>query len=132
MTSTTTPSNREQTATTAASAADAQCICQEDPSNGLCGCALPVTREQADRLRAYASEHPERVIIMSETEGAWMSALADFLPPSADVEERILAWMTAPRALSRGAELRSSGSLGELLDMLGASPPATARTPPHP
>ena len=61
-----------------------------------------------------------------------MSALADFLPPGADDEERVLAWMTAPRALPPAADLRASASLEELLGILGALPPATATTPPHP
>jgi hypothetical protein len=119
VTSTTAPGDREAAAVSAA-AVRRQCICQEDRGNGPCACALPVTREHVGRLRAYAAQHPERVIIVSETEGAWMSALADFLPPGADDEERVLAWMTAPRALPSAADLLSSASLGELLDMLGA------------
>jgi hypothetical protein len=131
VTRTTAPGDREA-AEVSAAAVRRQCICQEYRGNGPCACALPVTREHVAWLRSYTAQHPERVIIMSETEGAWMSALVDFLPPGADDEERVLAWMTAPRALPPAADLRSSASLGELLDMLGASPPATARTPPHP
>jgi hypothetical protein len=122
VTSTTTPGDREQAAVTAASA---RCICQETPGNAPCDCALPVTREQAIRLHSYASQHPERVVIMSEPQGAWMSALLDFLPPAPDDEDRVLAWMSAPRALPPAADLRSSADLGELLDLLGA-PPARA------
>lgn len=57
-----------------------QCICQEDPANGPCARAQPVTRQHARWLRAYAARHPERVIIMSETTGTWMSALLAHLP----------------------------------------------------
>jgi hypothetical protein len=122
VTSTTTPGGTEQ----AASAARWQCICQEDPGNGPCACALPITREQADRLHTYATQHPERMIIMSEPQGAWMSALQDFLPPAPDGEDRVTAWMSNPRALPPAAGLRSSADLGELLDLLGAPPaPAT-------
>jgi hypothetical protein len=85
---------------------------------------VPVTREQAGRLRAYAGQHPEWAFIMSELEGAWMSALRDFLPPGGDDEDRVLAWMNDPRALSPAADLRSSADLDELLDMLGAAPAA--------
>jgi len=85
---------------------------------------VPVTREQVGRLHAYADQHPERAFIMSELEGAWMSALADFLPPGPDEEDRVLAWMSAPCALPPDADLRSSADLGELLDMLGAPPAA--------
>lgn len=53
-----------------------------------------------------------------------MSALADFLPPGPDEEDRVLAWMSAPCALPPDADLRSSADLGELLDMLGAPPAA--------
>jgi hypothetical protein len=52
------------------------------PGNAPCDCALPVTREQAGRLHAYASQHPERVVIMSELQGRWIGALLDFLPPA--------------------------------------------------
>jgi hypothetical protein len=121
VTSTTTPGDREQ----AASAARRQCICQEDPGNAPCDCALPVTREQAGRLHAYASQHPERVVIMSELQGEWMSALLDFLPPAPAGEDRVIAWMSDPRDLPPAAGLASSADLGELLDILGA-PPATA------
>ena len=62
--------------------------------------------------------------MLSEAEGAWMSALAEFLPPGADDTERVLAWMRAPYDLPPAAGLRSSASLGELLDMLGAASPA--------
>jgi hypothetical protein len=125
VTSTTTPGDREQAAITAA--ASRQCICQEDPDNAPCDCALPVTREQAGRLHAYASQHPERVVIMSEPQSAWMSALVDFLPPAPDGEDRVVAWMSDPRAAPPAADLRSSADLGELLDLLGA-PPAPARS----
>jgi hypothetical protein len=124
VTSTTAPGNREAAATSAANAARRQCVCQEDPANGPCTCALPVTREQVDWLRAYAAQHPERVIIMSEAEGAWMSALLDFLPPGADDAERVLTWMSAPYTLPPAADLLWSADLGELLDMLSAPPPA--------
>lgn len=123
MTSTTAPGDRDAAAISAANAARRQCVCQEDPANGPCACALPVTREEVGWLRAYAVQHPERVIILSETEGAWMSALLDFLPSGADDAERVLAWMSAPYALPPAAGLRSSTSLGELLDMLGAPAP---------
>jgi hypothetical protein len=122
VTSTTNPGDRKQAPITAARQ---QCICQEDPGNGPCSCALPVTREQASRLHAYAAQHPERVVIMSEPQGAWMSALQDFLPPAPDGQDRVLAWMSDPRALPPAAGLRSSADLGELLDLLGA-PPARA------
>jgi hypothetical protein len=75
----------------------------------------------------YATQHPERVVIMSELQGAWMSALLDFLPPAPDGEDRILTWMSDPRALPPAAELHSSADLGELLDMLGA--PSAAAMP---
>jgi hypothetical protein len=118
MTSTTTPGNRKQAAITARQ----QCICTEDPGNAPCDCALPVTREQAGRLHAYASQHPERVVIMSEPQGAWMSALLDFLPPAPAGQDPVTAWMSNPRALPPAAGLRSSADLGELLDLLGAAP----------
>ena len=86
--------------------------------------AHSVTREHVGWLRAYAAQRPERVIILSETEGTWMSALLDYLPPGADDPERVLAWMRAPYDLPPAAGLRSSASLGELLDTLGAPPPA--------
>jgi hypothetical protein len=121
VTSTTTPGDREQAAITTRQ----QCICEEDPGNTPCDCALPVTRGQASRLHAYASQHPERVVIMSEPQGAWMSALLDFLPPAPDGQDRVTAWMSNPRALPPAAGLRSSTDLGELLDLLGA-PPARA------
>jgi hypothetical protein len=124
VTSTTAPGDRESTAVSAAAAVRRQCICQEDPGNGPCACAAPVTREQVGRLRAYAAQHPERAFIVSEPVGAWMSALADFLPPGATDSERVLAWLSAPYALPPAAGLRSSASLGDLLDMLGALPPA--------
>lgn len=120
MTSTTAPDDREAAAS-AAGVMRRQCVCQEDPANGPCACAQPVTREQIGWLHTYAAQHPERVIILSETEGAWMSALTDHLPPGADDAERVRAWMSAPRALPPAADLRSSASLGELLDMLGAT-----------
>jgi hypothetical protein len=125
VTSTTTPGDREQ----AALAARQQCICQEDPGNGPCDCALPVTREQAGRLHAYASQHPERVVIMSELQGGWISALVDFLPPAPPGEDRIVAWMRDPRALPPAAGLRSSADLGELLDLLGAPRPVRRSEP---
>jgi hypothetical protein len=121
VTSTTTPGDKGPAAVTARR----QCICQEDPGNGTCDCALPVTREQAGRLYAYASQHPERVVIMSEPQGAWMSALLDFLPPAPDGQDRVIAWMSDPRALPPAAGLLSSADLGDLLDLLGA-PPAPA------
>jgi hypothetical protein len=121
VTSTTTPGDKGPATITARR----QCICQEDPGNGPCECALPVTREQAGRLHAYASQHPERVVIMSELQGGWISALVDFLPPAPPGEDRIVAWMRDPRALPPAAGLRSSADLGELLDLLDA-PPATA------
>ena len=124
MTSTTAPSGREAAAVSTAAALRRQCICQEDPASGPCACALPITREHVGWLRAYAAQHPERVIILSEAEGTWMSALLDYLPPGATVTERVLAWMRAPYDLPPAADLRSSASLGELLDMLGAPPPA--------
>jgi hypothetical protein len=116
VTSTTAPGGRETAAVTRR-----QCICQEDPANGSCACAQPVTREHVAWLQTYAAQHPERVIILSEAEGEWMSALTDHLPPGADAAERVLAWMSAPRALPPAADLRSSPSLGELLDMLGVT-----------
>jgi hypothetical protein len=125
VTSTTTPGDREQAAITTRP----QCICQEDPGNGACACALPVTREQASRLHTYATQHPERVIIMSEPQGAWMSALLDFLPPAPPGEDRVLAWMSDPRALPPPADQRSSADLGELLDLLGAPPTAAMPEP---
>jgi hypothetical protein len=121
VTSRTNSGNREQ----ATSAYRQQCICQEDPGNEPCSCALPVTREQADRLHAYATQHPERVVIMSEPRGEWISALRDFLPPAPAVEDRVTVWMSNPCALPPAADLRSSADLGELLDLLGA-PPARA------
>jgi hypothetical protein len=124
VTSTTAPGDREAAAVSAAAALRQQCICQEDPANGPCACTQPVTREHVGWLRAYAAQHPERVIILSEAESTWMSALLDFLPPGASAPERVLAWMRAPCDLPPAAELRSSVSLGELLDMLGAPPPA--------
>jgi hypothetical protein len=120
VTSTTVPAGRKAAAVSAA-APLRQCICQEDPANGPCACAQPVTREHVGWLHTYAAQHPERVIILSETEGAWMSALTHYLPPGANDAERVLAWMNAPRALPPAAELQSSASLGELLDMLGAA-----------
>jgi hypothetical protein len=119
------PTNREDAAVSTAAALRLKCICQEDPSNGACACAAPVTREQAGRLRAYTAQHPERVFIMSDLEGAWISALLDHLPPGTSGEDRVLAWMTDPRSLPPAADLQSSSDLGELLDMLGA-PPAAA------
>jgi hypothetical protein len=124
VTSTTAPGDEEQAAISAASAARARCVCQEEDDAGPCACAVPVTREQAGRLRAYAGQHPERAFIMSELASAWMSALADFLPPGDGDEDRVLAWMSAPYALPPAAGLRSSADLGELLDMLGAPPAA--------
>jgi hypothetical protein len=121
----TVPGDREDAAVSAAAALRRQCLCQDDPGSGTCACPVPVTREQAGRLRAYIARHPERAFILSDVEGAWISALRDFLPPGADDEDRILAWMTAPRALSPAADLRSSPDLSELLDVLGA-PPAAA------
>lgn len=120
----TAPSGREDPAVGTAAALRRQCVCQEDPDNGACECAVPITREQVGRLRAYAAEHPERAIILSELAGEWMSALLDFLPPGADGEERLLAWMNDPYALPPAADLRSSPDLGTLLDLLGASPAA--------
>jgi hypothetical protein len=123
VTSTTAPGDREQAAVTAARA---RCICQETPGDAPCDCALPVTREQASRLHAYASQHPERVVIMSEPQGEWMSALLDSLPPAPAGEDPILMWMSDPSDLPPAAGLRSSADLGELLDLLGAPPaPAT-------
>ncbi len=121
----TTPQSREQAAVTAASATRARCICQEAPDNGPCTCPLPVTREQVGRLRAYAAQHPERAIIMSELAGQWMSALLDSLPPAPDGEDRVLAWMHDPYTLPPAADLQAAADLGELLDTLGA-PPAAA------
>jgi len=121
VTSTIVPGDREQAAISAASA---RCVCQEEDGSGPCGCPVPVTREQVGRLHAYAGQHPERAFIMSELEGAWMSALADFLPPGDGDEDRVLAWMSDPCALPPDADLRSSSDLGKLLDMLGAPPPA--------
>lgn len=124
MTSTTAPGGREAAAVSTAAALRRQCICQEDPANGPCACAQPLTREHIGWLRSYAAQHPERVIILSETEGTWMSALLDYLPLAASAPKRVLAWMRAPYDLPPAAELRSSASLGELLDTLGAPPPA--------
>jgi hypothetical protein len=125
VTSTTAPGGNEQAVVSAARAARAQCICQEEGDDGgPCGCAVPVTREQVGRLRAYAGQHPERAFIMSELASAWMSALADFLPPGDGDEDRVLAWMSDPYVLPPAADLRSSADLGELLDMLGAPPAA--------
>jgi hypothetical protein len=106
-----------------------QCICQEDPANGPCACAQPVTRQHARWLRAYAARHPERVIILSETTGTWMSALLAHLPPGADDTERVLAWMHAPYDLPPAAGLLASASLGELLDMLNGPPPGEDTAP---
>jgi anti-sigma regulatory factor (Ser/Thr protein kinase) len=121
----TAPGDREDAAVRAACPGRRQCICQEDPGNGPCECALPVTREQVGRLRAYASQHPERAFIMSELAGEWMSALVDFLPPGTDGEDPVLAWMSAPCTLPPAADLRASADLEALLDMLDA-PPAAA------
>jgi hypothetical protein len=101
VTSTTAPGGREAAAVSAAAALRRRCICQEDPENGPCACAQPVTREHVGWLRAYAVQHPERVIILSETEGTWMSALLDFLPPGATDPDRVLAWMRAPTTCPR-------------------------------
>lgn len=122
MTSTTGPGGLEA-ATVRAAATRRQCICQEDPGNGACACAQPITREHVSWLRTYTAQHPERVIILTDTEGAWMSALLEFLPSAATDPERVLAWMRAPYDLPPAADLRSSASLGELLDMLGAPSP---------
>jgi hypothetical protein len=119
----------DSTADSTAAGARQPCTCQEDPDNPPCAHAVPVTREQIGRLRAYAAQHPGRAIIMSELTGEWMSALADFLPDGADGEERVLTWMRDPYALPPAAELRSSDDLGELLDTLGA-PPAAAKPSP--
>ncbi len=124
MTSTTASGDREAAAISAAAALRLQCICQEDPENGPCACAQPITREHVGWLRSYAAQHPERVIILSETEGAWMSALLAHLPPAADDAERVLAWMRAPYDLPPAADLRSSASLGEL-STCRPPPPAT-------
>ena len=121
---TTAPGDRENTAVTAAAAVRRQCICQDDPGNEPCAHPVPVTREQLGRLRAYTAQHPERAFIMSETEDAWMSALHAFLPPGIDSDERVLAWLTAPRDLPPAAGLRWSADLGELLDLLEAPPAA--------
>lgn len=124
MTRTTNPGDRGSAAISAASVLRRRCICEEDPANGRCACAVPVTRAQVGWLRAYIAQHPERVIILAEAEGAWMSALAAFLPPGADDAARVLAWMSAPYDLPPAAGLMWSADLGELLHMLGAPPPA--------
>jgi hypothetical protein len=121
----TVPGDQEDAAVSAAAALRRQCVCREDPGNGPCECAVPVTREQVGRLRAYAAQHPERAVIRSELAEKWMSALLDFLPPGADGEDRVLAWMADPYALPPAAGLRSSADLGTLLDLLEA-PPAAA------
>jgi hypothetical protein len=118
------PASPEGTAVQLSAAARRQCICQEDPDDGPCEHAAPVTREQVARLRAYATAHPERAFIMSEITGEWLSALADFLPPGADAEDRVLAWMRAPDELPPAADLRASADLAALLDKLGAPPAA--------
>jgi hypothetical protein len=124
VTHTTAPGDREGAAVSAAAIVRLRCICQEDPDSGPCACAPPVPREQVGRLRAYAAQHPERAFIMSELEDAWMSALLAYLPPGTHSEERLFAWMSAPRDLPPAADLRSSADLGELLDMLDAAPAA--------
>jgi hypothetical protein len=123
-TPTTAPGDREDAAVSAAAVLRRQCVCQEDPDNGPCECAAPITREQIGRLRVYAAQHPERAVIRSELADEWMSALLDFLPPGTDGEDRVLAWMGAPYALPPAADLRSAADLGTLLDLLGASPAA--------
>jgi hypothetical protein len=122
----TTPGSREEAAVTAAAAARRQCICQEDPGNGPCGHPAPLTREQVGRLRAYAAQHPERAVILSELAGEWMSALVEFLPPGADADARVIAWMSDPYDLPDAAGLRASTDLETLLDLLGA--PSAAET----
>jgi hypothetical protein len=119
------PGDREDAAVSAVAALRPHCVCQEEPDNGPCECAVPFTREQVGRLRTYAAQHPERAIILSELAEEWMSALLDFLPPGKDGEDPVLAWMSAPYALPPDADLRSAADLGTLLDQLGA-PPATA------
>jgi hypothetical protein len=99
----TAPASREGAAVTAAGAARARCICEEDPDNGLCAHTVPISREQVGRLRAYAAQHPERAFIMSELTGEWMTALTNLLPEGADGEDRVLAWMRAPYALPPAA-----------------------------
>jgi hypothetical protein len=118
------PGSSEDIAVQLSAAARRQCICQEEPDSGPCEHAAPVTREQLGRLRAYAESHSERAFIMSEITGEWMSALTDFLPPGANVEDRVLAWMGDPYALPVTAGLLASASLGDLLDMLSAPPVA--------
>jgi hypothetical protein len=118
------PGSPEDIAVQLSAAARQQCICQEEPDSGPCEHAAPFTREQLGRLRAYAEGHPERAFIMSEITGEWMSALTAFLPPGANVEDRVLAWMGAPYALPVAAGLRASASLGDLLDLLSAPPVA--------
>ena len=120
----TAPDRREETVIAATAAARRQCLCQEDPANGPCGHGAPFTREQVGRLRAYAAEHPERAVILSELAGQWMSALVEFLPPGADANERVIAWMSDPYTLPDAADLQSSTDLETLLDTLGAPPAA--------
>jgi hypothetical protein len=119
-----TPGDREDAAVSTVATLRRQCVCQEDPDNGPCECAVPFTREQVGRLRAYAAQHPERAIILSELTEEWMSALLDFLPPGKDGEDPVLAWMRDPCALPPAAGLQSAANLGTLLDLLGAPPGA--------
>jgi hypothetical protein len=118
------PTSPEDAAISAAANLRHQCICQEDQPTEPCAHPVSITRQQVGRLRAYLAQHPERAIIMSDLEGIWMSALRAFLPPGANDEDRIFAWMTAPRDLPLIADLQASADLGELLDMLDAPPAA--------
>jgi hypothetical protein len=116
------PPGQQQALISAARAARARCLCQEQPGTGPCDCPAPLTREQAGRLNAYAGQHPERVFIMSQATGQWMSALASFLPLGPDAEARVTAWMSDPYTLPQAADLLASPDLGDLLDMLKAPP----------
>jgi hypothetical protein len=97
-------------------------VCQEENGAPPCQCAIPVTREQVGRLRAYQTQQHGRTLICSELACEWMAALTAFLPAG---EDPVMAWLLDPFALPPEADLRHSADLGDLLDMLDA-PPAAA------
>ena len=106
----------EQAAITAASTGRNSCLCQADGQDETHQEGQPVSRIQVDRLKAYATQHPERSIIYSIPEGIWMAALRTFLPASAE------AWLEDPWNVPKDADLRHAAGLDELLDDLGAPP----------
>jgi hypothetical protein len=107
----------ETTAIVQANLARQHCICQEEPDAPPCDCAVPVTREQIGRLRAYLSLHPDRAVIYSESASEWLAALQAFLPES---EDPIEAWLNDPFNLPSAADLHHASDLRVLLDMLDA------------